>query len=95
MYLTTFIPTLFSLLIISHLNIFKKIFKKDFICLLLERGEGGRKKGRETCEKYNHMAPAGDLAHNPGMCPDWDSNRRSFGSQASAQFTESHLPGLI
>ena len=23
----------------------------------------------------SHVAPAGDLAHNPGMCPDWESKR--------------------
>ena len=27
------------------------------------------------------MPPTGDLAHNPGMCPDWESNHRPFGSQ--------------
>ena len=36
----------------------------------------------------------GDLAHNPGMCPDWESNRQPFGSQAGAQSTEPHQPGL-
>ena len=23
----------------------------------------------------SHMSPAGDLAHNPGMCSDWESNQ--------------------
>ena len=36
--------------------------------------------------------PTGDLACNPGMWPDWESN---FGSQASGQSTEPHQPGLI
>ena len=27
--------------------------------------------------------PAGDLAHNPGMCPDWESNHWPFGSKAA------------
>ena len=35
-----------------------------------------------------------DLAHNPGMCPDWESNQRSFGPQAGALSTEPHQPGL-
>ena len=39
------------------------------------------------------MPPTGDLAHNPGMCPDWESNQRPFGSQASTQSTEPHQPG--
>ena len=33
-----------------------------------------------------------DLAHNPGMCPDWESNWRAFGSRARAQSTEPHQP---
>ena len=28
------------------------------------------------------------------MCPDWELNQKSFGSQASTQSTESHQPGL-
>ena len=40
------------------------------------------------------MHPAlGNLAHNPGMCPDWESNRQHFGTQAGTQSTEAHQPG--
>ena len=39
------------------------------------------------------MPPTGDLAHNPGMCPDWELNPRPFGLQASTQSTEPHQPG--
>ena len=38
-------------------------------------------------------APIGDLTCNPGMCPDWESNRRPFDSQAGTQSTEPHQPG--
>ena len=38
--------------------------------------------------------PAGDLAHNQGMCPDWELNQQPFGSQARTQSTELHQPGL-
>ena len=38
--------------------------------------------------------PTGDLAHNPGVCPDWELNQQPFGSQARAQSTEPHQPGL-
>ena len=34
-----------------------------------------------------------DLAHNPGMCPDWESNQQPFASQAPAQSTEVHQLG--
>ena len=53
----------------------------------------------EVWEKHLSVAsltsPTGDLAHNPGMCPDWELNQRPFGSQASAQSTEPHQPGLL
>ena len=39
------------------------------------------------------MPPAGDLAHNLSLCPDWELNRRPFGSQAGTQSTEPHQPG--
>ena len=42
----------------------------------------------------SHTPPTGDLACNPGMSPDWESNRQPFSSQASTQSTEPHQPGL-
>ena len=42
----------------------------------------------------SYVPPTGDQAHNPGMCPDWESNRRPFGLQACTQSTEPHQPGL-
>ena len=38
--------------------------------------------------------PTGDLACNPGMCPDQESNWKPFGSQADAQSTEPHQPDV-
>ena len=40
------------------------------------------------------MTPTGDLARNPGMCPDWELNLKPFGSQAGTQSTEPPQPGL-
>ena len=40
------------------------------------------------------VPPAGDLANNPGVCPEWESNLRPFGLQVGAQSTEAHQPGL-
>ena len=48
-------------------------------------GRGG--KGERVGEKHQRvvashvMAPTGDLACNPGMCPDWKLNWQPFGSQ--------------
>ena len=60
--------------------------------LVLE-GKGGRKKGRET-SVYGCLSHT-DLAHSPAMCPDWESNRWPFDSQAGTQSTEPHQPELI
>ena len=35
-----------------------------------------------------------NLAHNPGMCPEGESNWLPFGSQSGAQSTEPRQPGL-
>ena len=53
-------------------------------------------KGEEKHQNVvaSHVPPAGDLACNLGMCPDWESNQWPFGSQASTQSTEPHQPGL-
>ena len=63
--------------------------------LLLERGEreGERKGEKHQCVVASHVSRTGDLACNPGICPDWESNWRSFGSQPGAQSTEPHQPG--
>ena len=59
-------------------------------------GKGWRKRGRETsmCGCLLHT-PAGDLVHNPVMCPVWESNQQPFAPLASAQSTEPHQPGQV
>ena len=75
-------------------------FKEDFIYLFLEREEGSEKEGKKfLCVRNiglvaSHVPPNEGLAHNPGMCPDWELNPRPFGSQAGTQSTEPHQPGL-
>ena len=41
------------------------------------------------------VPPTEDLAHNPDMCPDWESNLHLFGSEAGMQYTEPQQPGLL
>ena len=43
----------------------------------------------------SHKHPTTVLSRNPGMCPDWESNQRPFGSPASAQATEPQQPGQV
>ena len=46
------------------------IFFKILFIYLLERGEG-KERGRETSMcGYLSESPTGDLALNPGICPD-------------------------
>ena len=53
-------------------------FKILFIYLQRE-GKGERKRRGQTsmCERSvaSCMRPTGYLDHNPGMCPDWESNQ--------------------
>ena len=69
------------------------IFFKDFIYLFLEEEKGGREGEKHQCVVASHAPPTGDLAWNPGMCPDWESNWGPFGLQASTQSTELHQSG--
>ena len=77
------------------------VFKK-YILFIFREGEG-REKERErnidVQETYQSVAscmpPSGDLACNPGTCPDWESKQQPFSLQASAQSTEPHQPQLI
>ena len=63
------------------------------IYLFLDRGEGWEKERERNIDVVaSCMSPRGDLAFNPGMCPDWESTRRPFGLQAGTQSTESHRP---
>ena len=42
----------------------------------------------------SRVPPTGDLAHNPGVCPDQELNWRPPGSQAGTQSTEPPQLGL-
>ena len=67
---------------------------KDFLNLFLEGGEGTEKEGnKHQCVVTCHTPPTGDLAHNPGVCPDQESNQRPFGLQDDTQSTEPHQSG--
>ena len=69
-------------------------FFKDFIYFL--RGEGGEKESDRNMTVWlpdKWLLHTGYLAHNPGMCRDWELNQQLFGSQSGAQSTEPHQPG--
>ena len=79
-------------IIICLSSFFKKRF---YLFIFRERGQEGKREGeKHQCVVASRTTPTGDLAHNPGMCPDWESSPRPFGSQAGTQSTEPHQPGL-
>ena len=68
-------------------------FLKDyFILFFTERREGERQRNINVWLPLVRP-PSRDLAHNPGMCPHWESNQEPFGSQVSTQSSEPHQPG--
>ena len=70
------------------------IFLK-ILFIFRERGREAEREGKKhQCVVASHAPPTGDLARNPGMCPDWESNQWLFGSQVCAQSTEPHQSGL-
>ena len=74
----------------------KNIFKRFYLLLFRQRGRvGERVEEKHQCVVASCAPPTGDLARNPGMCPDWESNQVPFGLQASAQSTEPHQSGLL
>ena len=78
----------------SELGILFFFFLRFHLFIFRERGREGEREGeKHQCVVAFHTPPTGDLARNPGMCPDWESNRQPFGSQASTQSTELHHLG--
>ena len=76
-----------------NIYVFIYLFYKDLISFL-ETGEGREKEEEKHRSVASLMLLIGDLACNPGMCPDWELNQGPFGSQAGGQSTESHQSGL-
>ena len=65
-----------------------------YVCiyLFMTEGKGGRKTSMCGCLSH---APTGDLAHNPGMCPDRESNQWLLGSQAGTQSTPARAESTL
>ena len=65
-----------------------------FLIYFLERGrEGERQRKKHQCVDASPVPPTGDLARNPGICPDWESNQQPFGLQDTTQPIKPHQPG--
>ena len=57
------------------------------------QGKGEKKGVKHQCVVASGATPTGDLACNPGTCPDRELNQLPFGSRACPQSTEPHQPG--
>ena len=67
------------------IGIFSSVFFK-ILFIFRKRGRERERKGegeKHQCVVASHAPPTGDLAHNTGMCPDWESNWRPFGLQSA------------
>ena len=59
----------------QRLILFKINLLRFYLFIFRQKGrEGEREEEKHQCVVASHVAPTGDLACNPGMCPDWDSN---------------------
>ena len=73
--------------------LFLRQFFFKILFIFRERGREGEREGeKHQCVVASRASFTGDLAHNPGTCPAWESNWRPFASQAGGQSTELHQP---
>ena len=82
------------------MSIFDRRFFLKTLFIFRERGrEGERERNVEVPETHRSVAPrkppTGDLACTPCVYPNWGSNWRPIGLQASTQSTEPPQPGPV
>ena len=58
----------------SHLGCGITFFKRFIYLFIFRQREKEEEGEKHQCVVASHVPPIGDLAHNPGMCPDWESN---------------------
>ena len=82
----TFCPCLLE----NNLNVTIDLF------IFRQKGREEERKGeKHHCVVASWGPPTGDLACNPGMYHDWESNWQLFGLHCGAQSTDPHQPGLV
>ena len=69
------------LMFIGFIIVIFVLFLRFYLFIFRERGREGVREGEKHQRVVaSHIPPTGDVAHNLGMCPDWESNWRPFGS---------------
>ena len=59
--------------------LFLFLFLRFYLFIFREGGREGE-RGKHQCVVASCAPPTGDLAHNPGLDPDWELNCQRFGS---------------
>ena len=98
--ITLFFPTLMCFVLrVAYTSIFKRFYIYLFIYLFIylrKRGREGEREGeKHQCVVASRRPPTGDLAHSPGMYPDWEWNWWPFGSQPTLNPLSYTSQGLI
>ena len=82
---------------VPHLLLLLLFFLRFYLSLEREEGREKEERNIDISEKHwlvaSRTPPAGDLARNPGLCPDWESNQQPFSLRAGAQSPEPPQPG--
>ena len=61
---------------VSVCAVFGFFFLRFYLFIFRDRGREGENGGeKHQCVVASYMLPPGDLACNPGMFPDWESNQ--------------------
>ena len=71
------------------------LFLRFYLFIFRERGREEERGEKHQCLVASHTPPTGDLAHNPGMCPDWESNQQPFGAALIPLSHTSQGPNFI
>ena len=65
------------------ISLFCFLFFLKILFIFRERGRRREREGNISVWLPLACPQMGNLACNPGMCPDWETNQQRFGSQAS------------
>ena len=67
--------------IVIYFGALYSFLKRFYLFIFRERGrEGDREGEKHQCVVASPVVPTGDLACNPGMFPDWESDQQPFDS---------------